>query len=113
MAEPAPPAFVLDASLLRQYYDSFDDLLDDIQTSLAQGFALHIRRSLRFVDGKYMRYDFACVCWGPSPALEKIYQQYLYANDFFTRKLPRSTMRRCILPTSFVCKWVFHAPMRS
>ena len=63
MAESAPPAIVLDASLLRQYYDSFDDLLDDIQTSsLAQGFALHIRRSLRFVDGKYTRYDLACVC---------------------------------------------------
>ena len=28
-------------------------------------------------------------------ALEKIYQQYLYANDFFIRKLPQSTMRRC------------------
>ena len=28
-------------------------------------------------------------------ALEKIYQQYLYANEFFTKKLPRSTMRRC------------------
>ena len=81
MVEPAPPAFVLDASLLRQYYDSFDDLLDDIQTSsLAQGFALSIRRSLRFVNGKYTRYDLACVCWGSPPAAKSTQKRAQHAS---------------------------------
>ena len=81
MAEPTPPAFVLNASLLWQYYDSFNNLLNDIQTSsLAQGFALHIRRSLRFINGKYTQYNLTCVYWGPSPTAKSTQKRAQHAS---------------------------------
>lgn len=59
----------MDLSLTRQYYEQWEDLLDDLQTQgMAQGFAFLIRRSRRKnTAAQNTRYDIACVCYGSPP----------------------------------------------
>ena len=59
----------MDLSRTRQYYEQWEDLLDDLQTQgMAQGFAFLIRRSRRKnTAAQNTRYDIACVCYGSPP----------------------------------------------
>ena len=59
----------MDLSLIRQYYETWDDAYDDLQTSaMAQGFAFRILRSHKDNNGHFIRYDLVCVCHGNPPA---------------------------------------------
>lgn len=65
----------MDLASAIQHYETFDNLLDDVQTiAMAEGFALRIHRSVRRAPQnhecgqEYLRYDLSCVCAGkPAP----------------------------------------------
>ena len=91
----------MDTSSLQPTYQSYQALLEAIQTSAqAQGFAIRVRRSMRFSEelGTHTRYDLCCVCFGsPSVALK------------IQRRGQRATLR-CNCP--FTAKALFLRPTR-